>query len=176
MLRFWLLCTSIRGCPFDTVTGLLLNMLRRDLLQTLPRPPFDDATALTILYELLADVKDFSVHAIVGRHELHMGILTFYRALLLKEKVLTQLAERGLRMPGSCALWPVVCRLCYSNVARLRLAAGSRLSCSACAKATLCHLPMLCMACGVRQLRLCPVQLLLTAQQVMAVTSRQSCC
>ena len=90
--RFWLLRSVVRGCPFDTVTGLLLNTLRSDMMRHLSSPPYHNSAVLEILFELLADLKNYSQDTVLERHELHMGVLTFYRALLLKEK---SLIERG---------------------------------------------------------------------------------
>jgi hypothetical protein len=49
--------------------------------------PFGSPQCLHALYQVLASLSDFSVHTVGDNCQLHTSILSYYRALLLKEKV-----------------------------------------------------------------------------------------
>jgi hypothetical protein len=49
--------------------------------------PFGSPQCLHALYQVLASLSDFSVHTVGDNSQLHTSILSYYRALLLKERV-----------------------------------------------------------------------------------------
>lgn len=49
--------------------------------------PFASPQCLHALYQVLAGVQDFSVGTVGDNAQLHTSVLSYYRALLLKEKV-----------------------------------------------------------------------------------------
>ena len=49
--------------------------------------PFGSPQCLHALYQVLASLSDFSVHTVGDNSQMHTSILSYYRALLLKERV-----------------------------------------------------------------------------------------
>ena len=85
--RFWLLRQLVAACPFDQVKGLLLDALRRDANGGWGKPPYDDGDAMMdVLYGELRALPPCSRESLDDKFDLHLGLLNFYRFLLLKDK------------------------------------------------------------------------------------------
>ena len=92
----------LRASPSYNVTAVVLDRIRREILSTqwaasgaaasgaavgsAPAAPFASPECLTLLYEVLSGVTDFSVDGVTEQSQLHGSIVNYLRALLLKEK------------------------------------------------------------------------------------------
>ncbi len=67
--------------------------------------PFGSPQCLHALYQVLASLSDFSVHTVGDNSQMHTSILSYYRALLLKERVRDPMASVSVSLSvaaGSC--------------------------------------------------------------------------
>jgi hypothetical protein len=78
----------LRAAQHFIVTALVLDRLRKEVTAAAwPSGPFAKPDVLTALFEVLAHVTDFGATALMQHEELHLSVLSYYRVLLLKEKV-----------------------------------------------------------------------------------------